>query len=92
MKGDLFIKAHTGQYMVYPGHPLVLACAIMHVFDSLDAATDRSDGEYEAALSSSNIPGSGCHVNAALNVLKAGNVGGCPVRRVLWPHRRSMVR
>jgi hypothetical protein len=35
MQGDLFIDQATGSLPVYPGHPLVLATAIMDLYPNL---------------------------------------------------------
>jgi len=91
MDGDLFIKKHTGNYMIYPGHPLVLACAIMHQFKGIEAAIDRQGLGYEAAMASNNIPGAGCHVHAALTVLKKG-AEGCSVDEMVLHANEYWVR
>lgn len=66
----------TGESIVYPGHPLVLATAIMQVFQSYMEANKSTEQGYSAALRDSRIPGSGCHVQAAMSTLSLGARGG----------------
>jgi hypothetical protein len=66
------IKELTGQYMVYPGHPLVLATVIMSVFDSFGDASDSNADGRSRAITSDAIPGAGDHASAALRVLAVG--------------------
>lgn len=64
---------------VYPGHPLVIAVAIMETYDSLDAANERTehaDGfSCPEALSDSRIPGAGGCVYSALDLLNHIRIG-----------------
>lgn len=54
----------------YPGHPITIAWAIVNRFASLaEATTIPSPGMSPAALSSSDIPGAGGNVYAALDFL-----------------------
>lgn len=63
-------KEVLGTHVVYPGHPIVLACMIMDRYLNLDKATEmREDEQFQAALSDSFIPGAGCAVYSALNTL-----------------------
>ena len=73
--GDLIIKDLTGDFPVYPGHPLTLATAIMKVFPSYEAANRPSGHGWCEALADGRIPGAGDHVGAALQVLKLGADG-----------------
>lgn len=75
MHGGLIIKDLTGDWPVYPGHPLVLATAIMEVFPSFDAAHRKTEHGWCEALGDSRIPGAGDHVGAAMRVLKLGAEG-----------------
>lgn len=73
--GAAAIQRHTGEWPVYPGHPLVLALAIMEVFDGFDEANAPTGHGWCAALGDSRIPGAGCHVGAAIRTLKLGAEG-----------------
>lgn len=73
--GGNIIRDLTGDWPVYPGHPLVLAVAIMEVFPSFEAANKRTEHGWCEALSDHRIPGAGDHVGAAMRVLKLGADG-----------------
>lgn len=75
MEGGLIIKDVTGDWPVYPGHPLVLATAIMNVFPDFAAANKPTQHGWCEALADSRIPGAGDHVGAAMRVLKLGAEG-----------------
>lgn len=64
---------------VYPGHPLVIAVAIMEHYDSLEAANKRyrsPDGwSCPEALSDGRIPGAGGCVYSALDLLNHIRIG-----------------
>lgn len=75
MDGAMFITKLTGEWPVYPGHPLVLATAIMEVFPSYDAANAPTGHGWCEALGDQRIPGAGCHVTAAMRLLKLGADG-----------------
>lgn len=69
------------QEFVYPGHPLVLACFIMDSFADFAAASEHQVTQdnphgFSAASRDARIPGAGCHVGAALDVLRIGSKGG----------------
>lgn len=74
--GSFIIKDLTGEWPVYPGHPLVLATAIMKVFPDFDAANAKTPHGWSAALGDGRIPGAGDHVGAAVRVLEIGAKGG----------------
>lgn len=74
--GAFDIKEIIGDWPVYPGHPLVLATAIMAFFPDYQTATKPSNQGASAALGDNRIPGDGDHVNAALGCLKIGSEGG----------------
>lgn len=74
-EGSLIIKSITGDWPVYPGHPLVLATAIMKVFPSYAEANQPSGHGCCEALADSRIPGAGDHVGAAMRVLELGTKG-----------------
>lgn len=77
---NLNLKVLRQEY-AYPGHPLVLACFIMDCFADFASASERQmtqanpDG-FSAASRDTRIPGAGCHVGAALDVLRIGSKGG----------------
>lgn len=74
-QGSQIIHELTGTWPVYPGHPLVLATAIMRVFPSYAAAAAPSDHGWCEALADSRITGAGDHVSAAMGVLQLGASG-----------------
>lgn len=74
--GSAIIWDLTGKWPVYPGHPLVLATAIMKVFPSYAAANRPTERGWCAALTDSRVPGAGDHVGAAMRVLGLGAKGG----------------
>lgn len=76
MEGRQFIKSVTGNYPVYPGHPLVLATAIMEFYSDFPTANAPTEHGWCAALSDSRIPGAGDHVGAAVRCLSIGSEGG----------------
>ncbi|ENG0049967.1 hypothetical protein ABR862_004895 [Pseudomonas aeruginosa] len=75
-QGGEFIREVTGDWPVYPGHPLVLATAIMAVFPDFESANKSTEHGWCAALGDSRIPGAGDHVRAAMRCLKIGSQGG----------------
>lgn len=73
--GAEFIKQATGAWPVYPGHPLVLATAIMAVFPDFKTAIKPTEHGWSVAHSDSRIPGAGDHVGAAMSLLRLGSEG-----------------
>jgi hypothetical protein len=76
MHGHLIIQDLAGDWIVYPGHPLVLATVIMKTLADFDAANRPSGLGWCEALADSRIPGAGDHVGAAMSVLRVGAAGG----------------
>lgn len=74
-QGAFIIHELTGDWPVYPGHPLVLATAIMRVFRTFAEANQPTEHGWCAALSESRIPGAGDHVGAAMRTLELGSRG-----------------
>lgn len=74
-QGSFFIKEVTGDWPVYPGHPLVLATAIMAVFPDFETANAPTGHGGCVALGDSRIPGAGDHVGAAMRCLAIGAKG-----------------
>ncbi|MCU9527524.1 hypothetical protein [Pseudomonas mosselii] len=75
-QGGIFIHEVTGDWPVYPGHPLVLAAAIMAVFPDFGSANKKTAHGWCAALGDDRIPGAGDHVGAAMHCLRIGSEGG----------------
>lgn len=75
VRGDIFIDEVAGGAIVEPGHPIVLAAAIMHFYPSIAAACKEDDDGYAAAVTDPRIVGRSCHVGAALRLLKQGYSG-----------------
>lgn len=74
-QGAFIIQELTGGWPVYPGHPLVLATAIMRVFPTFADANLPTQHGWCAALGDSRIPGAGDHVGAAMRTLELGSRG-----------------
>ncbi len=75
-QGAFFIREATGGWPVFPGHPLVLATAIMAVFPDYPSANKPTEFGSRAALADERIPGTGDHVCAAMRCLQIGKEGG----------------
>ena len=86
-QGDKFINDVTGRYLVYPGHPLVIATAIMAVFPDYLAANQPTQNGWCVALGDQRIPGAGDHVGAAMRCLKIGSEGGSPEQMIEYASR-----
>lgn len=66
-----------GERVTYPGHPVVLACMVMHRYPDLETALRREPGKnFSSALADDFIPGSGCAVHAALDTLLSAQTSG----------------
>lgn len=86
VEGVLVIKERTGEWPVYPGHPLVLAMAIMEVYPSYELANATTEHGWCEALGDCRIPGAGCHVSAAMRTLKLGAEGAGIDEMVAYAH------
>jgi hypothetical protein len=73
--GSQIIMRLSGSWMVYPGHPLVLATAIMSIYPDFTSANGITVSGFPQALTDNSIPGSGDHVEAALDTLELGAKG-----------------
>lgn len=62
--------SNLGAPVVYPGHPVVIACMTMDLFESLEEAAVKREDEKYPALLTSPVPGSGCAMWAAIDLLK----------------------
>ncbi len=69
-------QEHLAEPVRYPGHPVVLACMVMDRYESFeDAFAAVAQGGVPAALKDPFIPGSGCAVYAALDLLAEARGG-----------------
>lgn len=84
MEAQQLVKRLTGDYLVYPGHPLVVATVIMSVFDTNQEAAFPAPNEWCQALGDQRVPGSGCHVSAAMNCLRSIHEGAT-LEEEYWP-------
>lgn len=75
LQGAHIIHELTGEWPVYPGHPLVLAAVVMRVFASFAEADHQTEHGWCAALGDSRVPGAGDHVGAAMRTLELGARG-----------------
>lgn len=65
------IEELTGEFPIFPGHPLVLGFAIMNAFPDLQAALKVDQGATcPSALTSSEVPGGRGEVYRALDLLQ----------------------
>lgn len=86
-QGAEFIREVTGEWPVYPGHPLVLATAIMAMFPDYLSANKPTEHGWCVALGDSRIPGAGDHVGAAMRCLKIGSEGGTAEQMIAFADR-----
>ena len=86
-QGGEFIRAVTGSWPVYPGHPLVLATVIMATFADYKSAASPTVHGWCEALGDSRIPGAGDHVTAAMRCLKIGSEGGTAEQMIDYASR-----
>lgn len=86
-QGAFIIQELSGDWPVYPGHPLVLATAIMRVFATFAEANEPTEHGWCAALGDSRIPGAGDHVGAAMRTLELGSRGADSDAMVAYAER-----
>ena len=84
LHGHNIIHDLTGDFAAYPGHPLVLAVAIMKIFTSYAAANAMTEHGWCEALSDSRVPGAGDHVGAAIRLLSKGAEGASADEMILY--------
>lgn len=87
---DSILKA-TGQWPVYPGHPLVIAWEIMTTFPTPTAALgiDREFGlNCPNAVSDIRITGGGGEVHAACTLLQKAQAGAPAADLISWADAR----
>lgn len=71
MQTHEWAQAFFSENVIYPGHPLVTATMIMDRYENLAHAEQRFENQqFLNALSDSFIPGAGCAVHRALDVLR----------------------
>lgn len=78
MIGMQIIKDATGDYPVYPGHPLVVAFEIISVFPTPESALaicKDSGLNCPGAVADNRITGGGGEVHAACNLLRKAQQG-----------------
>jgi hypothetical protein len=71
-------RSVLGEHIVYPSHPLVLACMIMERYQSFAHAARNDSGDkhgFSNASSDSFIPGAGCAVSSSMRALELGLSG-----------------
>lgn len=81
----------TGEYPVYPGHPLVIAYQIMAVFPTPSSALqmDTSGGlNCHKAVSDQRISGGGGELNAACTLLAKAIGGTAADELIAWADER----
>lgn len=91
MHGNQYIKEVTGDYVVYPGHPLVVAYEIMSVFTSPEDALKpcRTGGlNCPEAVADNRISGGGGEVYAACNLLHLAQQGASAEELIAWADER----
>lgn len=68
-----WIRQITGADLVFPGHPVVIACAIMTLYPNLSQVTaPATDVGSTEAMADGRVPGTGDCVRAALHALTSG--------------------
>ena len=84
-KGNEFIQKVSGNDLVYPGHPLVLAAVVMHLYPSYSQASKKSArANLPEAVADVHIPGEGKSLFAAMECLSNGNGGVSVDGMVMW--------
>jgi hypothetical protein len=73
--GAAFVQKLTGAWPVFPGHPLVIAAAIIELYSSFEEAARLSASNTPAAVCNNAVPGTGDHAYAAIDALARGNRG-----------------
>jgi hypothetical protein len=63
------------EQIVYPGHPVFLALQIMDAFPSFERAAAKDNGEFNNAVSSDRVNGSGGAVHSAMRLLEFAKQG-----------------
>lgn len=69
MRGWELEQRLLGDHSVYPGHPLVIALLVSHLYEDLSSAMEPTEFGWPAAVGSNDVPGGGGEVRAGLDVL-----------------------
>jgi hypothetical protein len=68
-----WIRQVSGTDLVFPGHPVVIACTIMALYPNLAQVTaPPTEGGSAEALADGRVPGAGDCVRSALHALTSG--------------------
>lgn len=68
-----WIRQVSGADLVFPGHPVVIACAIMTLYPNLAQVTaPATEGGSAEAMADGRVPGTGDCVRSALHALTSG--------------------
>ena len=86
LAGLAHVKDATGEFPVYPGHPLVVAFEIIKVFPSAEAAlrTDGNEHGWPAALTDSRISGGGGEVHRGCDLIRQAVAGTPAAELIEW--------
>ncbi len=89
--GAIAVMAKTGEWPVYPGHPLVIAWEILSVFESPEdalAVKQVQGHRYLTAVSDNRISGGGGEVRAACDLLQRALKGESAEALMAWADQR----
>lgn len=78
MDGNILIKELIGDYPVHPGHPLVIAVAIMSAYPTLASALEKAETGAYVVQTDGRVPGCGAEVDGAISMLSLGVNGATP--------------
>lgn len=67
-----WIREVSGTDLVFPGHPVVIACAIIALYGALPSVIAGTENGSIEALADSRIPGTSDCVRCAVHALKSG--------------------
>lgn len=73
-----------GEHAVYPGHALVVAYVIMHVFPDVDSALEDTKHGWSAAVGNGTVPGAGDGAYAGAAVIEMLRQGHTPEEAAEW--------
>jgi hypothetical protein len=69
-----WIRQVSGADLVFPGHPVVIACAIMTLYPNIAQVTaPATEGGSAEAMADGRVPGTGDCVRSALHALTSGD-------------------
>lgn len=67
-----WIRDVSGADLVFPGHPVVIACAIIALYGALPQVTAGTEQGSIEALADGRVPGTGDCVRCAVHALQSG--------------------